>query len=97
MPGRVGWTWKEARAPHVPGSSTCRASHLEAFDERCHTPPRHGVECGSFQCLTALIWHFAHFVLRPLSHLDPGTGLGTAGAPSGVGGMFRVKSAVISV
>ena len=32
--GLCRWKWKEAQSPHATGSSTCRSSHPEAFNER---------------------------------------------------------------
>src|SRR5439155_24413554 len=46
MPGSVAWQWKADDYPRQTGSSICRSSHQEAFDERCRTLPRNSVECG---------------------------------------------------
>ncbi len=60
MPGSAAWQWKAAEYPRQPGSSICRSSHQEAFDERCRTLPHNSVECGDVhenraECLFSLL------------------------------------------
>ena len=47
MPGSVGWRWKEARSPHVIGSSISKSSSQEAFYERIPALPLNAMECGN--------------------------------------------------
>src|SRR5262249_45631255 len=41
-----GWRWKEARSPHAIGSSVCKSSPQEAFDERIPALPLNAMECA---------------------------------------------------
>jgi hypothetical protein len=55
MSGSVAWKWKAAQSRHETGSSTCKSSPREAFDERWHPPPRNPMEYGkilSYRSLT---------------------------------------------
>ena len=55
MPGSVAWQWKADAYPRQIGSSICRSSPQEAFDERCHTLPRNSVECDKFHTPSNLV------------------------------------------
>src|SRR5262245_40980177 len=46
MRDSVVWKWRAAESPLQIGSSICKSSPPEAFDERGHTLPLNPVECG---------------------------------------------------
>src|SRR5262249_35683569 len=53
MPGSVEWKSKEAQSRHETGSSTCRSSRREAFDEQWYSLPLNRVECGNNCCFSS--------------------------------------------
>src|SRR5215475_11439250 len=58
MPVNVVWKSKEEQSQHATGSSTCKSSRREAFDERYYSLPLNRVECAIFYklLLVSLLW-----------------------------------------
>jgi hypothetical protein len=48
MRADVGWRWRVENYPQMIGFSTYKFLPVEAFDERCQTPPLNSGECAHF-------------------------------------------------
>jgi hypothetical protein len=49
MRADVGWRWRVENYPQMIGFSTYKFLPVEAFDERCQTPPLNSGECDIFR------------------------------------------------